>query len=494
MAGATLCVSCASLPFKDRASAVKFTQCPQCGAAFGVTAYGAAFRVLPRKPMRLSTTFVGGAIIGAALFVFVVVLTVLGVWSREAVVGPNARPAAPVVADDLTRVPEVAVADAFPANVQPDVAKRRIANLVNQIKTENARQQDAFVLANMKARPELAGLPFVMGADCRLDMNRAQSFQSSVEAVRDGLERDARSHQQEHTPFWNTYLQETNQQGIDTDHGVAALTQILGPESKTMRTSLVRRLKLSNNPAALKTIARAAVFDADGDVRMAALQALKEEKKTREPAVTEALLAGIRYPLATVAKRSARAIINLERKDLLPTLVAALADPAPSDPVTGEDGTTTVREVVKINHHRNCLLCHPPVQTGQEQEVPGVIPIPGMPFSTSPKEAYGRASQSNDPMVRADTTYLRQDFSVMMAVANAAPWPEMQRFDFIVRKRVVEGKELAQLQEKVQGRPAGFLSENHKAILTALTELSGERNVAPNQAAWQRVIGGRNDE
>jgi hypothetical protein len=198
-----------------------------------------------------------------------------------------------------------------------------------------------------------------------------------------------------------------------------------------------------------------------------------------------------------VAKRSAQAMIMLDRKDLLPQLAVMLDEPAPGDPfetTLHNEKVHAVREVVKINHHRNCLLCHPPSQTGQENEVPGVIPIPGSSFPTSPKEAYGRARNTGEPMVRADTTYLRQDFSLMIPVENAAPWPELQRFDFLVRTRPVEGKELAALQAKVQSRAADFRSENQKAILRVLTELSGQQNVAPTAAAWQRVIGNRVDE
>jgi hypothetical protein len=130
------------------------------------------------------------------------------------------------------------------------------------------------------------------------------------------------------------------------------------------------------------------------------------------------------------------------------------------------------------------LLCHPPSVTGQPNEVPGVIPIPSVPFSTSPKEAYGRAQSSGEPMVRADTTYLRQDFSVLMPVVNATPWPDMQRFDFLVRTRVVDGEELKALAEKVKARPADFVSENHKAAADALRRITGQ-NGAPNAAAWR---------
>ena len=494
MAGTTLCVSCASLPMKNRTLAVKVAKCPECQSACGVTSYGASFRIQPAKRSRfLAPAFITGVTIGVGLFMFVIALTGLGLWSNEKIAGPVPIPPAPP-SNDLARVPEVAVDDRFPPNVQPIQAKQKISELIRNIRNTNTPEnKDAFVLANMERRPELRGMPFVMGAACRLDVSKAQSFQTSVEAVRSGMGVDARSgrsHDKEHAPFWNTYLAETQGQGIETDHGVAALTQILAPEHKTMRADLVQRLKMSNRPEAAKAIARAAIFDADGDVRMAAIKALKDDKRQHSAEVTEVLMQGIRYPMAIVAKRSAQALIMLDRKDLLPQVVEILGEPAPGDPVENGQKVCMVREVVRINHHRNCLLCHPPSLTGSTQEVPGVIPIPGTPFPSSPGEAYGQAKSNNEPMIRADTTYLRQDFSVMMPVENAAPWPELQRFDFLVRSRPVEGKELAMLQQKVQARPADFLSENQRAAIRVLTELSGQRNVAPTQAAWSQAIDG----
>jgi hypothetical protein len=495
MVGATLCVSCAALPLKDRKGAIKVMKCPECQTTIGVTSYGSAFRVeAAKRPRLLAPAFVSGTVIGAALFIFVVALTGLGLWSKEQVARPTPPPVPPP-SNELARVPEIAVDKRFAPGIQPAEAKRQIVNLIERIRLENGKQQDAFLLAQMDVRPELRGLPFVMGAACRLDMNRAQSFQSSVQAVRDGMEVDSRSrgsHQNEHTPFWNTYLAEG--QGVETEHGVAALTQILGPERKTMRMSLVHRLKSSNRPEATKAVARAAIFDSDGDTRVAAIKAIKEEHKEQAAEVTEVLMHGIRYPLAIVAKRTAQAMIALDRKDLMPELVKVLGEPAPGDPIVSEHNGSVVREVVRINHHRNCLLCHPPSHTGNTQEVPGVIPIPGSPFPTSPGEAYGNARSLGEPMVRADTTYLRQDFSVMMPVENAAPWPEMQRFDFLVRTRPLEGKELAALQQKMQARAADYLSENHKVVVRVLSELSGLQNVAPTQVAWQRAFGAERAE
>lgn len=505
MARSTFCVSCAQLPMKDRSLAIKTTQCPECKTAVGVTSYGAAFRVqATNRRMFLSPGFLVGATIGAGLFTFVIVLIALGFMSHEQMVRPAKAPEV-AATDLLARVPEVAVDKPFQANVSPAVAKQQINGLIARIRADNNRKQDEFLIARMNERSELRGLPFVMGDACRLNQNKAQNFQNSVQAVRDGLEREMHSssgdvpHHQQHTPFWNTYLANTANQGIDTDHGVAALTQVLGPETKTMRFSLVERLKLSKRPEATRALARAAVFDASGDVRLAAIKALKDRNQNEDAAITnEVLMHGLRYPLPVIAGRARDAMLALDRKELLPQLVAFLGEPAPGDPEEREAALNqkecVVREVVKINHHRNCLLCHPPSQTGQTQEVPGVIPIPGIPFPSSPREAYGQAQSSGEPMVRADTTYLRQDFSVLMPVAGAAPWPEMQRFDFLVRTRVVEGQELAGLQERVKTRAADFLSANHKAAVAVLEELTGQRNVAATQAAWQRALDARANE
>jgi hypothetical protein len=499
MAGATLCVSCAQLPKKDRSLAITKAKCPDCQIEFGITSYGSPFRIKVRKrSLFLSPGLLTGAILGAGLFTFAAVLIALGIWSKDQMVRPARVPDRP--ANELAGVPEVAVDEAFPAQIDPVAGKQRVNSLITRIRGHNTpKDPDAFLIAQMDRRKELRGLPFVMGNACRTDQGRAVSFQNSVQAVRNGLEQDMHSstgdvpHHDQHSPFWNVYLAN---QSVDTEHGVAALTQILGPETKTMRSSLVERLKLSNRPEATKALARAAVFDASGDVRLAALKALKNRKNNEDVGIiNEMLMHGMRYPMPVIAMRARDAIQVLDRKELAPQLVTFLGEPAPGDPEErdvpqAQEGkkTCVVREVVRINHHRNCLLCHPPSQTGNTQEVPGVIPIPGTPFPSSPREAYGQAQSQGEPMVRADTTYLRQDFSVMMQVEHANPWPAMQRFDFLVRTRVVEGKELAALQERVQTRAAGFLSANHKAAIEALEGLTGQSNVGTTQAAWQRVL------
>jgi hypothetical protein len=493
MANSTLCVSCAQLPSKRGSAAVKTMRCADCGSVFGVTSYGTPFRMEVARSKRILTRgMLTGFAVGGGLAAVALALIGMGMWTTNKAM-PTARPADPPVANELARVPEVAVDSAVPHNIGPAQAKVQINHLITTIRNENAAGQDAFVLANMKRRPELQGMPFVMGAACRQDRVKAVSFQTSVSAVRDGLEMDSSrfaardTTSDPHGPFWQTYMASTAHQGIATDHGIAALTQILAPERKTMRASLLERLKQSNRPEATRAIARSAIFDSDGDIRAAAVKALKDRPRAE---YDEVLMHGLRYPLATVAKRSAQVMLALNRTDLLPNVAAVLDEAAPGDPAVQKvEGKPVhvVHELVRINHHRNCLLCHPPSQTGETFEVPGVIPIPGMAFPTSPKDAYGSAQSLGEPMVRADTTYLRQDFSVLMPVTGAAPWPEMQRFDFLVRTRVVEGKELAALQANIQARAADFLSDNHKAALKVLRDLSGE-DAAPNAAAWQKVL------
>jgi hypothetical protein len=71
-------------------------------------------------------------------------------------------------------------------------------------------------------------------------------------------------------------------------------------------------------------------------------------------------------------------------------------------------------------------------------------------------------------------TYLRQDFSRLQPVEDAGPWPEMQRFDFLVRTREVSEDEAAAYREKLDKRAPGRLSPYHRAAQGALRELTGK--------------------
>jgi hypothetical protein len=83
--------------------------------------------------------------------------------------------------------------------------------------------------------------------------------------------------------------------------------------------------------------------------------------------------------------------------------------------------------------------------------------------------------------VRADVTFLRQDFSVPQPVANAGPWPAMQRYDYLVRERPVSKEEL-----RISDRQPYGNYPQRQAVLYALQELTKDLNPpSPGESAMQ---------
>src|SRR5439155_15009068 len=105
----------------------------------------------------------------------------------------------------------------------------------------------------------------------------------------------------------------------------------------------------------------------------------------------------------------------------------------------GPTAVYTMREVVRVNHLRNCLLCHAPA-TSPTDPVRGLVPPPGQPLPPPFSTPYYEGQ--NGIFVRADVTYIRQDFSVPQPVARAGNWPAYQRYDYLVRTRYPTNDEL----------------------------------------------------
>jgi hypothetical protein len=266
---------------------------------------------------------------------------------------------------------------------------------------------------------------------------------------------------------------------------IAALTQILLPMPH-MHPGLVKYLSITPHAEATRTLARLAIFSGEEETRKAAIEALKIR---RERDYTAILMSGLRYPWPTVAKRAAEAIIKLERKDLLPQLIDVLEEPDPRAPVMKEVKDTrvpVVRELVRVNHHRSCLLCHAPGNSGKVSgdALTASVPVPGQPL-TPPSGGYNNSQP--EILVRVDVTYLRQDFSAMQAVADANPWPERQRFDFLVRTRQLTEDEATAYCEKLKPREPGEFSPYQRAALAALRDLTG-RDTEPAPGAWRRLL------
>jgi hypothetical protein len=266
---------------------------------------------------------------------------------------------------------------------------------------------------------------------------------------------------------------------------IAALTQILMPMTQ-MHPGLAKYLSTISHVEATRALARLAIFSGDEDARKAAVEALKVR---RERDYTEILVDGLRYPWPTVARRAADAITKLERKDLLPQLIDVLEQSDPRAPVTREvkgKSVPVVSELIRVNHRRSCLLCHAPGNTGKvsADAVTAEVPVPGQPLNP-PSGGYNTSQP--DILVRVDVTYLRQDFSALLAVADANPWPEMQRFDFLVRTRVLSDEDATAYSNKLKPREPGEFSPYQRAALSALRELTG-RDTEPTPQAWRRLL------
>jgi hypothetical protein len=235
---------------------------------------------------------------------------------------------------------------------------------------------------------------------------------------------------------------------------IPALQQLLQAESKPARLLLIELLAKIGGPAATEALARRAIFDLAADAREVAVEALR---KRPLPDARSVLLAGLQYPWPPVAEHAAEALVALSDRDALPTLEKLAQEP---------ERQTTSREVIKVNHLANCLMCHAP-STDATDLVRGRVPIPGQPIR-SPGETPQYYEGATGVFIRADVTYLKQDFSVMQPVLKPGAWPTYQRYDYLVRERAATAKEIAESAKREKP------SDHRQAILFAIAELSGK--------------------
>jgi hypothetical protein len=248
------------------------------------------------------------------------------------------------------------------------------------------------------------------------------------------------------------------------------LVQMLQAEDEIRRLLLVEALGQIYTPYASTALAERSLYDLSPEVREAAVLALQKRDRSE---FREKLLDGFRHPWPRVADHAAEALVALRDQDSIKQLRELRDKPAPTAPLaTKAEGKTVVRELVRTNHLRNCLLCHAPAYSDKDL-VLGPVPTPGKPL---PFEYYGaRRSEGDTQLVRADVTYFRQDFSIMQRVDKAAPWPEQQRFDFLVRTREATAAEL----EAAQKPPATY--PQREAVLWAIAELEKVKAPPPGK-------------
>jgi hypothetical protein len=158
----------------------------------------------------------------------------------------------------------------------------------------------------------------------------------------------------------------------------------------------------------------------------------------------------------------------------------------PTTKEIGGQNVSVVREMVKVNHHKNCMMCHSPGNSGtvSADAITAEVPVQGQPLPT-PAQGYNRSSP--ELIIRVDVTYLRGDFSATLTVPDAHPWPELQRFDFVVRERKLTATEAEAFRVKLTPKEPGVLSPYHRAALAALRDLTG-KDTAPTAEAWRKLL------
>lgn len=342
----------------------------------------------------------------------------------------------------------------------------------------------------LKQRPDLAGLPMRMGDACKISPTAAEHLQGGsvslrrhlFEAVGATSRRVGGAITGDTRPDPKVLYTTLTQAGDKHNkwlkaEAVPALMQLLMAENESIRTVLVEQLGHIEGPQASAALANRALFDLNFDVRKAAVEALASRPR-RE--YVPALLGGLAYPWYVIADHAAEALVALEIKDVVPRLVSLLDQPDPSGPYQ-KQGVTMVKEMVRINHLRNCVLCHAP-SFGQDDKVRGFVPPTNQPLPPAFTQEY-YAPKQEGIFVRADITYLQQDFSVPLQVPNHGHWPAAQRFDFIIRERPVSivDKIWAPVKEKQGPTP------HQQALFFTLRGLTGE-DPGPTAEDWKRLF------
>jgi hypothetical protein len=392
----------------------------------------------------------------------------------------------------LERVPELAL-DSVKNTSRDLLADAKFAARERATGPDPDRPLPDFIHGVIRLRPDLDGLPMQTGKACRLEREEAETLQTMSREIRESIHprsfitrspgddreiRINRGRLRSAIGDGKTYYQ------WQETKGRPALQQILMGETWGMRVFLVECLFKMKGKQGTAALARRALFDLDPAIREAVLWGLKERPPAHYRGV---LLEGLRYPWGPVATHAAEALVALQVREVVPELIRLLEEDDPQTPfprIIDDKQVLFVREVVRVNHFRNCLLCHAPSFSRQDPVV-GVIPSPDRPVPSGVSRAY--YGNNGIGLVRADVTYLRQDFSVGQPVANPGVWPSVQRYDYLVRERPLTAAEVARHQKgrkKEKAKPGG---DYKQAVLFALRELTG-KDLGSSPAEWKKAL------
>jgi hypothetical protein len=346
---------------------------------------------------------------------------------------------------------------------------------------EEIRKHEVAVLERLTAREDLRGVPFGGADDCRASPSAANALAEVSSGVREAQSARRALPSQYHNqyPYEERGLpvqnllhdKSTKWKG---EEFVTPLVQTLEVEVPAVRGTLVGHLATIKGAKSSRALAQRAVFDFDARVRE---QAVLELAKRPAHEFRGELLAAFRYPWRAAAEHAAEALVAVGDRQAIVDLIDLLDAGDPSAPRLNAQHEWVVKELTKVNHLRNCMLCHPP-SISEHNVVVGLVPTEGKPLPT----VYYRP-RSGSEIVRADVAYLRQDFSAMETVKDSRPWPEEQRFDYFVRERKATEREIAAAQSRAEST-AGIFYPQRTAILFALEGLTGEMH-GDSAYAWR---------
>ena len=374
-------------------------------------------------------------------------------------------------------------------------AGRKLSELILEV-MRGANSKDGAPMEPLKAvladRADLQGLPLLMGDECRSNQKETRelkqvssnlgrtiaAFNGSM-GSRDVTQNDAFRN----LSVKNMVSQSLRDQGGEpSSQKLKTIDQILQIDHARLRLEMIGRLRKSGSDIALQLLVDKAKFDLEPEVRIAATAALAEMNPDD---IRGLLLEGFKYPWHVVAQHSAEALVRLDDQDAVPQLIEMLDLPHPHSPFE-DNGALVQRELVGINHMRNCLLCHAP-STNFLDSVRGIVPHTSMPLPKQYQDLAEMTGVSVPLAIRADVTYLEQDFSVVQPVRNSGPWPSDQRIDYVVRKRKLTAAEANKVMRKISRAP----NRHREAIIFALRELTGETPADNSSATWSTLTVGR---
>jgi hypothetical protein len=248
-------------------------------------------------------------------------------------------------------------------------------------------------------RPDLNGLPALRGDRCTLSPEEGRDLEQRSRQLRNTfLEYDTEHFAVPHRRV--TVMKKKFREDVPLGRQGSLVLQMLQCADEPFRAALIDLARNAWNISdATPILVHRSLFELNPKLRREAQATL-----ATQPAHLgrEKLLAAFEHPWGPVADHASESLIAMNDKGAVSALIRLLDAPNPAAPVKSSNENWEVREVVKINHARNCQLCHAPSFNRSD---PARVRVPArdkaLPSSFS-SEYY--ITDQAEPVVRADVT------------------------------------------------------------------------------------------